>query len=548
MIRQRLGLVPLLGLAVLLAGCVGIPTSGSVQSAEIKVDSDENPQVSLPDHPTSGQSQEEILQGFIRAGRGPQNGFNVAKEFLAPKAEWSGTAQVLITSSAIAPVRTGEDTLTITVDVTAEVDATGRYVALAVPSTQTLTYVFSVVDGENRILTAAPGIVLTPGGFTGAFDSHPLYFFDPSFRYLVPDLRWFPAVRAAADRIVSELLTGPSPLISSPVTISAFPLGTVGQADLAAPRVSVDLSASVGAESPITQRRMIQQLTASLVTLPNVGEVVVTAGGLSLAPAPESLIPDSQYQVRDPIGEVNGQFGTIVLDGITALPSIGNRIDALQPVAVSLSRTRDTAVVLGAGGVSIVGPTGDPVVVDKRPGLVTPTIDPQGYAWSVPANQPDGLIAVGADGTSHSVPLDADGTVIAIELSRDGTRLLAGLSTPDGPRLFVAGVQRDANLAPVALSSPLELRQSDPILDVAWLDGSTVAILSAGVAGSRVDVIPLGGPEVSLGPVENGVQIVGGNLQEGLRVLSSDGSVLRPSSAGGWVNTGFRASFLGTQQ
>ena len=166
----------------------------------------------------------------------------------------------------------------------------------------------------------------------------------------------------------------------------------------------------------------------------------------------------------------------------------------------------------------------------------------------MPYDDPGGLIAVDADLTSHAIALDADGTVTAMELSRDGTRLLVALATPDGPRLFVAGVQRDADLAPVALSTPIELPQLDPIVDIAWLDGSSIAVLAAGSGGTHVEVVPLGGPVVNLGIVEGGVQIVGGNLQGGLRVLTSTGTVLRPSSAGGWVDTGLIASFLGTQQ
>ena len=65
---------------------------------------------------------------------------------------------------------------------------------------------------------------------------------------------------------------------------------------------------------------------------------------------------------------------------------------------------------------------------------------------------------------------------------------------------------------------------------------------------TTVDVLPLGGPTDDLGPVDDGIAIVGGNPEDGLRVLAATGAVLRPSGAGGWVDTGLIASFLGTQQ
>lgn len=544
--RRRAGLgAALLVLGMLLAGCVGIPTSGSVQTAPIDADPDEVPQIALPEGPQAGQGMAELLQGFLRAGRGPQNSYSVAREFLAPGADWSGTARVLVSSSAIQPVQVDEDTWSVTLNVAAEVDAGGRYVAAT--SQQTLTYDFVQVDGEYRIAAAAPGTVLSPSGFATAFQEYPVYFFDPSFRYLVPDLRWFPATRAAADRIVTELLAGPSPWLTSGVLVSAFPLGTSGTADYRAPRVGVDLAGAVRAESPQAQRRMLQQLEESLGTLPNVTEVSVTAEGLSLAPSAEGLPPEARYLVRDVIGGFGGAFGTLTVDGVAPLAGIGTRANPLEPVQGALGRDRTTAALLGSGGVSLIPESGDPVLVDGRPGLVAPTIDPFGFVWSVPASDPGGLQAVGADGVVHPIPLDAEGSVIAIELARDGARLLVALQTPDGPRVFVAGVLRD-DLAPVGLGSSYPLTVTGSLIDVAWLDEVRVAVLHTGDTGPNVDVLALGGPTDRLGSVDDGIQIVGGNLQEGLRVLTSSGQVLRPSGAGGWVDTGLVASFLGTQQ
>lgn len=550
--RPRSQRLPLGGaaLAVLmvLAGCVAIPTSGAVQMAPIDADLDDVPQIALPERPQAGQSMAEILQGFIRAGRGPQNDYEVAKDFLAPDADgWSGTARVLISTSAIAPVQVDEDTMSLTLVVTAEVDATGRYLTSA--STQTLSYDFTTVDGEFRIAAAAPGTVLSPNGFSVAFDEYPLYFFDPSFDYLVPDLRWFPSTRRAAERIVTELLAGPAPWLGPGVLFSAFPEGTTGTADYVAPEVGVDLSAAVRAESAQTQRRMLQQLERSLSTLPNVTAVEVTAGDLSLAPAPEGTGPEFRYSVSDLIGGVEGRFGELAPEGsLIPIASIGTRADSLQPQQATLARDRQSVAVLGPGGVSVVGVSGSPVLIDARPGLVAPTIDPHGYVWSVPAGNPRGLQAVGADGLARQIPLDVGGQVVAIELARDGARLMVALSTPSGPRLLVAGVLRGADLAPVAVGASFALPVDGPIIDVAWVDEVRVAVLHATEGGATVDVLALGGPAERLGPADRGQAIVGGNLTEGLRVLTASGEVLRPGGAGGWVDTGYLASFLGTQQ
>lgn len=547
-VRARGGALVGLLVAALLSGCIAIPLSGDVQTVPLDVDPDELTTIAQPESPVAGMSQAEILRGFLRAGRGPQNDFSVAKEYLAPGVDWSGTAQVLISSTPIDPVALDESSQSISLAVAAEVDATGRYSAES--SQQTLTYGFALVEDEWRISSAPPGTVLTPNGFALAFDEFPLYFYDPSFRFLVADPRWFPVTRRVAERIVDELLAGPAPWLGSGVLFSALPLGTVGSAVYDAPRVDVELGAEVRAESAVAQRRMLWQLDATLRgALSNVTEVSVSADGLPLSPAPDDGGPESRFQVRDVFGVLGGAVGTLVPDGVTSLPTIAGRADPLEPVAAALGRSRDAMAVLGPAGASLVGPSGAPVLIDSRAGLIAPSLDPHGYVWTVPAGNPRGLVATSPeDGILHALPLDAEGTVVAVEVARDGARLFVALSTPQGPRVFVAGILRDADLMPVALAAPYELAVSGTVLGGTWVDALRVAVLVSGPTGTRVEVLALGGPGERLDGADDAVQVVGGNSVEGIRIRTSDGTVLRPSGAGVWVDTGLVASSLGVQQ
>jgi len=542
--RRRRMIAPAIIVLALLAGCTAIPTGGGVQTVALDTDPDESLPIARPPGPEDGQTPAELLQGFISAGRAPQNLYQIAQQYLTSDAIWSGTDRVLISPTRIEPFAIDDDTLGITVSVVGEVDASGRYAATS--SQQTLTYDFVTVDGQPRIARADPGTVLTVSGFNGAFDEYPLYYFDASFDFLVPDLRWFPKTRAVSNRIAVELVKDPAPWLGVGVLFSAFPQGTVAKADIDAPDITVDLSAEARTESPETQRRMIQQLEASLGGL---GTVTVTADGLALSPGPEGVPPDSTYSVRPVIGGWEGQLGTLGSDGVTPLPTIGTRADVLVPTAASLSRLRDAVAVLGPAGVTLVTASGPAIPIDQRAGLLAPSLDPQGYVWTVPANDPGALRATNAEGDVHTLPLPAEGTLVAADVSRDGARLLVALSSPTGPRVFVIGIQRNADLAPVVFGSALELPPSGTVLDATWVDGVRVAVLTGGPTGPRVEVLPLGGPTVDLGDVDDGVAIVGGDRTEGLRVLRSDGAVMRPSGAGSWVQVaGLSASFLGTQQ
>jgi hypothetical protein len=166
----------------------------------------------------------------------------------------------------------------------------------------------------------------------------------------------------------------------------------------------------------------------------------------------------------------------------------------------------------------------------------------------VPRTAPGGLIAVGPDGVTHQVPGMPAGEVISIDVARDGARLLIALDTPTGPRLLVAGIQRDDDLVPVQLVSPVDLPVvGDGIIDAAWADGVTVVVLTTGALNS-VDAYDIGGQRSSLGALNGGVQIVGGNGPDGTRVLDEEGNVLRPGGGVSWQDTGLDASFLVAQQ
>jgi len=535
--------------AVLLAGCVSIPTSGGVQSEQIDAGPDEVDTIALPERPQPGQSAAQIVQGFLRAGRGPQNNYAIAQEYLAPGVVWSGIERVLVASSIGLPVEVDPGTFSVSVVVVAEVDQHGRYVALPLATTQTLTFELAEVDGEQRILTPPPGTVLTSNGFGAAFRSYALYFFDPSFRYLVPEVHWFPTPRVT-NRIVSELVQGQGEWLGAGVLQSAFPEGTTASAVPVESGVEVTLNAEVRAESALIQLRMIQQLSASLTSVGNVSaaDVVVTAGGLALAPASAETVPQRSLGVRELIGGVDGAVRIFTPDGTRPIERIELQADELGAQAVSLSRERDVLAVLGAAGVSVIRVGSGPVLIDSRPGLVAPTVDPFGFVWTVPADDPGALLVTGQDGVSRNVPIGADGRVTAIELSRDGSRLLVALETVEGSRLFVVGVQRDAELVPIALHTPFDLRPDGTVLDIAWVDGERVAALVADGGDTRVQLLTLGGPVEGLGVAEDAIAIVGGTGELGLRALTSAGVVLRPTTVGGWTPAGFEASFLGTQQ
>jgi hypothetical protein len=555
--RIRMTWVAALAAVALLAGCVTIPTGGGVSTIQVDVDELDNSLLSLPARPTQDASPEEIIADFLRAGRGPQDNYDVAREYLTDdfRVDWVPGARTLISSTPISPVALADNTYSVTFSAIASVDNQGRFQTASPADSYDLTFGLVKNDDDQwRISSAPDGTVLSPSRFSAIFAPYELYFFDPSFGFLVPDLRWFRSGASAANTVVDALLAGPSDRLGDGALFSAFPAGT--QRDrpgvtIASGVATVPLSSDVNAGSTATHRNMRQQLLRTLQSVASVREVDMTVNSFTIEIPDGGTPAESTYQVgNEVVGGAAGRVGVLSADGVTALAGIGRAADAVGATGGSIvSRDRDAIALLSAQGVSIVRSGQAPQVVDDRPGLVAPSLDPLGFTWSVPATAPLGLIAVGADGEPVQVPgMPSDGRVVSIDVSRDGARLLVALDSAGGPRLIVFGIQRDADLVPTGLLTPLELPIVDaPLLDAAWVDGITVVALTDGALTS-VDAYEIGGQHTSLGALNGGRIIVGGNGPEGTRVLDDDGNVMRPGGGTSWQDSGIDASFLASQQ
>ena len=550
---RRSGSIAALASVLLLAGCVGIPTSGGVVTGAI-IDEQVDPDVVvLPDAPRPGSSQEEILEDFLLALRGPQSSYAIARQYLADTfAEVWNPDESAIVRTGIPVISPGlvADTLQYTFTSKAIVDASGIY-SEPPPAQQTFQYAFVQEDGEWRISEAPNGIILSQSSFDVVFTQQALYFFDPSYQYLVPDVRWFPARATVTTRIVRELLAGPAGWLQPGAVVSAFPVATtVEGAQLASGTAIIDLSVEALTAGPTDRDRMRQQLAASL----DVGSVVLTVGGsvMDLPPAGAGAIRNPSVEPAVLVG-ADGAFGFETSAGIAQVEGISDQVVAAGATAATLSNDKQVAAILTPTGVQVVRSSGDgPLLVDSRPGLVAPSLDPFRFVWSVPADDPTALRVFETDGTPHAVSsgLPSDAQVVSLAVSRDGTRLIVYLDTPAGARLQVAGIIRQADNVPIELGSLVDLPVSSATpVAAAWVSDRVVAAVARGAEAFPVTLVEIGGPSSPLSQVPNAIGITGGNGGvDGLRVLAADGSIWQPRGSGGWVSTGLNATFLATRQ
>lgn len=546
----------------LIAGCAQIPRTSAVKEVgPISAQNDGLGQVDfLPSGPQPGATQDEILKGFVQAQVSPQGDYSVAREFLATtfRSKWNPDASVTVDTGSDRDYDTpGSDHKTLTLTPVAFVDSDGTYTRAESSTGIQQQYTFVKQGGQWRISKAPNGVIIDSSRFPSVFAPHSLFFFSPDLGFLVPDQRWFPNSPASLQtRIVKELVQGPAKWLAG-AYLTAFPQGsqltsdsvtvTNGEAD-------VDLNSTAGAADALTLARMQLQLAQSLSSVAGITDVRISIEGVqrpvadALSPSPEvNPVVDSNALVMKA-----GKFGLLSGSGVSEIPDVSSKVEGLAPRAATLSADHHTAAVLGSAATWVVrSDVDDPVQLDSRPGLIAPTLDPSGYAWSAVAGAPSALVVLGPTGAAVTLTAawpDAK-SLVGVAMSRDGTRLAALVRSDTGTEIMVAGVVRTSNGRPESISTPITLGTvgGGTATSIAWLDDLTIGALSTTSDGeSSIDVQTVGGDAQSEPGPGKGTSIGPVGAAPYYWVLTGDGSLQWPRGTG-WQQRTDGVQFIGQQ-
>ncbi|MFF2675151.1 LpqB family beta-propeller domain-containing protein [Arthrobacter koreensis] len=494
---------------VFLAGCSSIPTVGPVGTATASAGgSSLTQQLSYsPPGPAEDDSPQGIIGGFIDAGVGAGEDYTAAREFLTPElaSSWVPNERVVIYGADPNIVPMPEpNVFQIQLEVVASVNAQGIRTESAPGTTETIQVRLVQQEGQWRISGIPNGIMISDITFPIIFRAHNLYFYSSTYRYWVPDTRWFVQRSGMAASVVNAMLAGPAPYLEGAVT-SAFPVETQ-LAREAVPVVSgvasVDFAADVLEDSTdLNRQQMKLQLEQNLRQLNNVNSVEMTVNQreVDLGPPSSELVPveDDPRVGKTQIG-IQGEdivfFRDRQAQEISNLPDVSS-YDPREP-AVSVGEMDTIAFLSGDRGTLLVtGPDKDVATVATGKSLSGPSIDPEGWIWSASA-QGEGsrLIAVGPDlAASTQAGLTpswlGDMKVRDLRISRDGARALLVVEQDGASRVLIAGVVRSSSGAPQTLTTPLELWTSEPVATAVWVGETTVAALQRGQDESLTPVI-----------------------------------------------------------
>ena len=546
-------------LLALTAGCVSIPTSGSVnpglaETTDQSVDLDV-----FARGPQPGATQQQILDGFIDAAASPSGNYEIARQFLTDEFadEWEADTGVTIdvlADRSFTPVST--DAIRAQAVPAASLAPNGQYLESLAGAPLQLEYRFEQVDEQWRISSAPSGVLMDETNFQLVYRDYTLAFFDPQFRFVVPDIRWFAGRDSAQTSIVRALLAGPAEWLA-PGVVSAFAEdltldpGTVPVSNGVA-EVSL---AGAAFDNLRTVQLMQYQLEQSLQSVRNVDDVQLSLNGVVQDSPDLTDRPERSPRVDPRPAVYDGQaFGHLAATGeeVSPIGGISEQVVALAPTGAALGPDGTAAAVRAADGVWLVREDAERELLDPRAGLIVPALDVDGIVWSVPADAPDELAwfpSDGGDGNQIGVPWTAS-RIVTLQVSRDGTRLVALLAEGSRTRVVAASIQRDEGGRPIALGPvALELAGSGGAgIDVAWLDAGTVGTLTQSATGEpRLALQELGAPsDPGEGPA-NAIQVDGANSIRDLRVLTSDGDIATRAGVG-WQLQSREVVFLATQQ
>ena len=535
----------LVGTALTLSACAKLPTD-----SEVKVGSDIQSGLSTdylyysPSGPDEAAGQQEIVSGFINAATGPQNDYQVAREYLSRDlaAKWNPSAELLVGDTKPAIEVTGSSSATVTFKAVARVDQLGRYQELFPSVTRVLKYSLTEENGQWRISQAPDVTVLVRPVFDVLFKSYSLYFYDKQDRYLVPDTRWFATRISTSTRLVSALLAGPDYWLADAVN-SAFPTGTqlsIDSVTVEAGTAVVDLDASVNSTNIAQRQRMLVQLTATLTQLPNVISVQIKIDGVL-----QNII-NLPYQVSlaknpDPIALTTDGFRQL---STTTVP-MSRATEAAakwQATEFGINNQQTLLALKGPRGVALTrlaGTNTDLVPLDYRSDLLAPVIDPQGNVWCLATSSDSALNVYGSNGKLIFSTLGwlSQAEHAAFSISREGGRIAFLLNFDGQIRLYVSAIERDDQGVPVSISVPVRVGKSEPLYgSVSWIDETTIASIARSSTSVTYPVyLQVGGQVRKLAPVSAAKSVIASSVSSASYVLDSksDLSVLRSLT---WIN------------
>ncbi|MDD7384521.1 MAG: LpqB family beta-propeller domain-containing protein [Actinomycetaceae bacterium] len=546
---MRMSTIGVLLLVSVLAGC-SLPSSGAVHVVDIAGQTSE-PIGLTAQPPRQDATPEQIVQDFLVAQRaGFDDEFSVARQYLSSKAaaDWDPAAQTRVypNDQAFSTSLQPDGGVRVTVGSAGSVDKNGVFSESA-PDT-VMTSDFSLArdaDHQWRIVALDDGIFLSVHLFETLYVRTPLYFLNADKSALVGDVRWYPT-NSAATFAVRGLLEGASDWLAGAVH-TAIPAGTTLQNSVSVQdgEALVNLSSDVLSASADDQRLLHAQIAQTLSAVANIESVEVRASNSTLPADDIPDLPTYPYGTYSLAVLAHGVPATVRQSVVSAalpgsstsaiaklsLESLAVSYDGNNPVFAALNDAQTQLYTMSAS-------SPQPRSVLTSDEVIAPSFDQWGFIYSGRTINDGVVSAISRSGSvvPLKVPWLKGATVLGVRVSRDGSRLAVSY-TADGTNTFaLAGIQRDDQQNPTAISDPFTIANSlTSVKDFAWAGEDSLVVLGSSGASGRESLFMVrqGAPtEELMQPFTGTIGLTAGRGRDSLTLITAENTAYALQGSG----------------
>lgn len=535
--RSVLGLA-LSSLATLTA-CAAIPIDGEVNHyADPQATGSTSTSGNSPEGPTPGARPTEIIEGFLHAGVGVKDDYSVARLYLTEDLaqSWKPDGRTLVYNSSFTTASVSDSSYLVTVPTSTLVDDKGLATSYTTVADTEVEFTLRQVDGEWRISSAPDGTVLSRNEFADVFNPFTLYFYDPTYTYAVPDVRWFAERTTVATSLVRVLLEGPAPYLTGAV-VTAVPADTSltrnsvpienGVAD-----IQLSGGTSLTAASALETERLRTQLTQTLTNLASVTTVQLTINDqIVAAPTLENyrepaVNPEAASNI---VGiEDNRLIARAALDDIASQQTIVETSAQALITLPAMNYTRNYYAYTNTGQNEIwLANSNGARSVYRGTHVLGPCFDHQNWLW---VGEQDGSVRVIAAGQENSAAREVtswiEGELLqSISIARDGSRAVLVTSAADGSNYgaWVSAIRRSADGTPTQLLDPVRLGAEINPRGAVWV--SDVEVFLWNTDTTQTELVSLTGENTQYDSLQGITRIVTGNGIDQAVAMTKDGGL-----------------------
>ena len=480
-------------IALLMQACSGLPDPKGIQKYSESLDNaDDRKSAIHAMSPQVGGTPEGIIEGFLRAGVDSSDDYGVARQYLTTEfaQQWVPEVQTRIYSET-ARITRGEDNIyKVSIKQTARVDERGLVTSfINAPAPTPETFEMIQEGGEWRIRNCPNGLWIDGSEFDRSFKSYRLYYYDPSYTYAVPDLRWFARSDEIFKTLAQTLIMGPANYLKESVFSATYESMKVNGANFDAEKHTIKVDFGGESTDELQLARLRQQIVHLASNFTGIETVVFCYNGHEILSSDK---PEGFHEIPL-VTQSNTRIVALNEDRLVtqrdfdAGDSQRTLVEKIKdPSAPTIGYDGTTYAYLSEGRKKLytVRDTNSSKVWETRD-LSRPSIDHYGWVWATDHsgtvrafNPASDSVEEREKGINISVPWQNGLVFNSLKISRDGTRGAFITTRDNASMLVISGIIRDESGKPRSFTELVRVNASVSPHCVDWAGEQTLAVVN----------------------------------------------------------------------